>query len=251
MTPSTPVTRLRAVRERMAAAAELAGRDPAQVRLLAVSKTFPTEAIVALAACGQTDFGENYVQEGVAKVTALRATHPQLCWHFIGPLQSNKTREVAAQFDWVHAIDRLSVAQRLSAQRPVERDGEILAPLQVCIQVNISGEGSKHGVTPEAAVALAHTVAALPNLRLRGLMCIPAPADGLEAQRLPFATLRGLLAVLQQQGLDVDTLSMGMSADLEAAVLEGASLVRVGTALFGGRVPAQAVAMTRPSAFTT
>jgi pyridoxal phosphate enzyme (YggS family) len=239
MTHSTPATRLRVVRERLAAAAELAGRDPAQVRLLAVSKTFPAAAIMELAASGQADFGENYVQEGVAKVAALRASHPQLCWHFIGPLQSNKTREVAAQFDWVHALDRLSIAQRLSAQRPTERNGQTLAPLQVCIQVNISGEPSKSGATPEAAMALAHAVAALPHLRLRGLMCIPAPADGLEEQRAPFAKLRDLMATLNQQGLALDTLSMGMSADLEAAVLEGATLVRVGTALFGERLPAQ------------
>lgn len=235
MTSSIPAARLRAVRERLAAAAERNGRDPAQVRLVAVSKLFPAEAVAQLAACGQTEFGENYVQEGVAKIAVLRASHPQLCWHFIGLLQSNKTREVAAQFDWVHTLDRWPIAQRLSAQRPAERNAQILAPLQVCIQVNISGEDSKSGVTPEAAVDLAHAVAALPRLRLRGLMCIPAPAQGLEAQRAPFARLRALLAELQQQGLEVDTLSMGMSADLEAAVLEGASMVRVGTALFGVR----------------
>ncbi|MHB1666710.1 YggS family pyridoxal phosphate-dependent enzyme [Thiomonas sp.] len=240
MTPSSPAARLRQVRERIAAAATQAGRDPSSVRLLAVSKTFPAEAVAELATCGQADFGENYVQEGLGKMAALRATHPQLGWHFIGPLQSNKTREVAAQFDWVHAVDRLHIAQRLSAQRPAARNGSPLSPLQLCLQVNISGEGSKSGVAPEAVAELAHAVAILPHLRLRGLMCIPAPVEGLQAQRAPFAQLRRLLAELNRQGLALDTLSMGMSADLEAAVLEGATLVRVGTALFGARVARQA-----------
>ncbi|MDE2325111.1 MAG: YggS family pyridoxal phosphate-dependent enzyme [Betaproteobacteria bacterium] len=240
--PNPWLSRLRQVRARIDAAARQAGRDPASIRLLAVSKTFPAEAVAALAACGQADFGENYVQEGAAKITALRAAGPQLRWprlhwHFIGPLQSNKTREVAEQFDWVHAVDRLRLAQRLSAQRPAERDGQPLAPLQVCIQVNISGEASKSGVAPEAVAELAHAVAGLPHLRLRGLMCIPAPAEGLQGQRAPFARLRELLEELGRQGLALDTLSMGMSADLEAAVLEGATIVRVGTALFGSRPP--------------
>ena len=235
--PNPWLSRLRQVHARIDAAARQAGRDPASVRLLAVSKTFPAEAVAALAACGQRDFGENYVQEGAAKIAALRSTGAPLRWHFIGPLQSNKTREVAEQFDWVHGVDRLRLAQRLSAQRPAERDGHPLAPLQVCIQVNISGEASKSGVAPEAVAELAHAVAGLPHLRLRGLMCIPAPAEGLQEQRAPFARLRRLLAELKRQGLALDTLSMGMSADLEAAVLEGATIVRVGTALFGSRPP--------------
>ena len=240
MTPSSPVVRLSQVRERIATAAMQAGRDPSSVRLLAVSKTFPAEAVAEFATCGQTDFGENYVQEGLGKMAALRASQPQLTWHFIGLLQSNKTREVAEQYDWVHSLDRLHIAQRLSAQRAAERNGSPLAPLQMCIQVNISGEASKSGVALEAVSELAHAVAALPHLRLRGLMCIPAPAEGLQAQRTPFARLRQLLAELNRQGLALDTLSMGMSVDLEAAVLEGATLVRVGTALFGARVARQA-----------
>jgi len=247
-TGSNPwLLRLQQVQARVDAAARTAGRDPASVRLLAVSKTFPAEAVVALAACGQVDFGENYVQEGIGKVAALRPTHPQLCWHFIGPLQSNKTRDVAANFDWVHAVDRLHVAQRLSVQRPSERDGRPLVPLQICLQVNISGEASKSGVGLVDAYTLASAVAALPNLRLRGLMCIPAPATGLGAQRAPFARLRTLFDELNSQGLGLDTLSMGMSADIEAAVLEGATIVRVGTALFGRRPPLRGTASDAPA----
>ena len=235
MTQSAPADRLRDVRTRIARAAAIAGRDPGSVCLLAVSKTFPADAVTELAACGQVDFGENYVQEGVGKIAALRAAHPRLCWHFIGPLQSNKTREVATHFDWVHSVDRVHVAQRLSAQRPAERDGHALAPLQICLQVNVSGEASKSGAAPQAVEDLAKAVAALPNLRLRGLMCIPAPNDNLQAQRAPFAHLRSLMEALKRKGFALDTLSMGMSADLEAAVLEGATIVRIGTALFGAR----------------
>ena len=227
--------RLRQVRLRIEQAARAAGRDASQVRLLAVSKTFDADAVSAMAACGQAEFAENYVQEGVGKIAALRPRWPSLCWHFIGPLQSNKTREVARHFDWVHSVDRLSVAQRLSAQRPVECDGKLLPPLQLCLQVNISGEASKSGVPVPQARQLAHDIARLPGLRLRGLMCIPAPAQGLAAQREPFARLRELQQDLVESGLALDTLSMGMSADLEAAVLEGATIVRVGSALFGAR----------------
>ena len=229
--------RLQQVRLRIEQAARAAGRDPAEVRLLAVSKTFDADAVAAMAGCGQAEFGENYVQEGVAKIEALSPRWPALCWHFIGPLQSNKTRDVAAHFDWVHSIDRLSVAQRLAAQRPQQRDGRALAPLQVCLQVNISDEPSKSGVAPGQLGELARAVAGLPGLRLRGLMCIPAPADTLAAQREPFARLRELQQGLIAEGLPLDTLSMGMSADLEAAVLEGATVVRVGSALFGARAP--------------
>jgi pyridoxal phosphate enzyme (YggS family) len=232
---ASSVTRLQQVRLRIAQAARAAGRDPSGVSLLAVSKTFDADAVAAMARSGQREFGENYVQEGVAKVDALRSRWPGLCWHFIGPLQSNKTRDVARCFDWVHSIDRLSVARRLAAQRPDERDGEALAPLQVCLQVNISGEPSKSGVAARELPELAHEVAALQGLRLRGLMCIPAPAHTLQSQREPFARLRELQHALVAQGLPLDTLSMGMSADLEAAVLEGATIVRVGSALFGER----------------
>ena len=179
---------------------------------------------------GQRHFGENYVQEALGKIAELADLRSDLCWHLIGPLQSNKAREVAAQFDWVHAVDRVKLAQRLSDLRPPE-----LAPLQVCLQVNISGEDSKSGVAPEAALALAREVAALPRLKLRGLMAIPEPAGDLAAQREPHRALRKLMEAMNAEGLALDTLSMGMSADLEAAVAEGATWVRVGTAIFGSR----------------
>ncbi|WP_303785870.1 YggS family pyridoxal phosphate-dependent enzyme [Azovibrio restrictus] len=225
---------LQAVRHAVEMAARRAGRDPGGIRLLAVSKTRPAEDVCVAALAGQRDFGENYVQEGVAKIAAvarlLPAGHPSLVWHFIGPLQSNKTRLVAEHFDWVHSVDRLKVAQRLSDQRPVH-----LPPLQVCVQVNVSGEASKSGCAPEEAAALCRAVAALPRLRLRGLMAIPAPADDFEAQCQPLRRLRLLQADLVAQGLVLDTLSMGMSHDLEAAIFEGSTLVRVGTAIFGAR----------------
>ncbi len=226
---TTIAARLDAVRARIAAAARRAGRDPADVTLLAVSKTWPAEAVREAAAAGQRAFGENYVQEGVDKAEALRALG--LEWHFIGPLQSNKTRPVANAFDWVHGIDRLKIAERLSAQRDVH-----LPPLNVCIQVNVSGEDSKSGVAPAEAVALAHAVAALPRLRLRGLMCIPEPSTDEAVLRARFAVLHGLRDELRSAGLVLDTLSMGMSHDLEPAIAEGASIVRVGTAIFGERV---------------
>lgn len=227
--------RLDAVRARLAAAAAQARRDPKSITLLAVSKTFAAQDVSRLAALGQTDFGENYVQEAIDKIAALQPQWPALRWHFIGPLQSNKTREVAETFDWVHSIDRVKIAQRLSAQRPAG-----MPPLQVCIQVNLDGEATKSGVAPEDAGALAAAVAALPNLRLRGLMCIPAPRTDLAAQRAPFARLRQLRdAIAAEHGLELDTLSMGMSADLEAAVLEGATIVRIGSALFGPRPAAK------------
>ena len=181
-------------------------------------------------AAGQLDFGENYVQEALAKIAELADVREQLRWHLIGPLQSNKAREVAANFDWVHAVDRMKLAQRLSDLRPPG-----MAPLQVCLQVNISGEDSKSGVAPEAALALARAVAALPRMKLRGLMAIPEPAGDLAAQRLPHRALRKLLEAMNAEGLGLDTLSIGMSADLEAAIAEGATWVRVGTAIFGSR----------------
>jgi len=220
--------RLQAVRARVAAAAVAAGRAPSEVTLLAVSKTWPADAVREAAAAGQCAFGENYVQEGVDKIGVLRELG--LEWHFIGPLQSNKTRQVASAFDWVHSIDRLKIAERLSAQRDVH-----LPRLNVCIQVNVSGEESKSGVAPGEVAALALAVADLPRLRLRGLMCIPEPTEDVARLRARFARLRELQAQLIGAGLALDTLSMGMSHDIEPAVAEGATIVRVGTAIFGER----------------
>jgi len=218
------------VNGRIARACEMAGRPVSSVTLLAVSKTQPPQAVRDAVAAGQSRFGENYVQEALDKMAALVELRPRLEWHLIGPLQANKTRAVAEQFDWVHSVDRLRIAERLSAQRPA---GE--PPLQVCLQVNISGEDSKSGLAPADVPALARAVAALPRLRLRGLMAIPEPASDVEAQRRPHRALRELLQALRRDGLELDTLSMGMTADLEAAVAEGATLVRIGTALFGAR----------------
>ena len=219
---------LQRVQARIQAACQAAGRDPATVRLLAVSKTFGADAVRAVHAAGQTAFGENYIQEGLDKIQALRDL--PLEWHCIGPVQSNKTRWVAEHFDWVHSVDRLKTAERLSAQRP-----DTLAPLQVCIQVNIDGGPNKSGVAPEGALALAQAVAALPRLVLRGIMTIPEPCDDPARTRAVHAQARALWLNLQAQGLRLDTLSMGMTADLEAAVQEGSTLVRVGTAIFGQR----------------
>jgi PLP dependent protein len=223
--------RIEAVRTRLSQACQAAGRAPEAVRLLAVSKTFGPEAVLQAVQAGQTAFGENYIQEGVDKVLALRAAgHPELEWHCIGPIQSNKTRQVAEHFDWVHTVDRLKVAQRLSDQRPAQ-----LPPLQVCVQVNVDGGANKSGVAPDELLALAHAVAQLPRLQLRGLMCIPEPAPNFEAQRAVFGQAKALLKAMQEQGLEVDTLSMGMSDDLEAAVASGSTMVRVGSAIFGAR----------------
>jgi pyridoxal phosphate enzyme (YggS family) len=223
-------TRLQAVHQRIQRACTLARRPVDSVTLLAVSKIQPAEAVRAALACGQRAFGENYVQEALAKIDALADVRHQLEWHLIGPLQSNKTRAVAEAFDWVHSVDRLGIAERLSQQRPAT-----LPPLNICLQVNISGEDTKHGIAPDDVPALAQQVARLPRLRLRGLMAIPEPAADPAAQRLPHQALRALRQQLQAQGLAVDTLSMGMSADLEAAILEGATVVRIGTAIFGDR----------------
>lgn len=226
---------LRQVHSRIAQACVAAGRPVDSVTLLCVSKTFGADAVREAHAAGERAFGENYVQEALDKIAALADLRAQLQWHLIGPLQSNKTRPVAEAFDWVHSVDRLKVAQRLSEQRPPQ-----LPPLQVCLQVNISGEASKSGLAPGQVPALARAVAALPRLRLRGLMAIPEPAADPAAQRAPHRALRALLAALNADGLALDTLSMGMSADLEAAVAEGATLVRIGTAIFGGRPRAAA-----------
>jgi pyridoxal phosphate enzyme (YggS family) len=205
-----------------------AGRDPGTVRLLAVSKKQPVSKISAAAAAGQRDFGENFVQEGLDKIRAL-ANLP-LTWHFIGHLQSNKTRDVAGYFDWVHTIDRPKIAERLSRQRPVG-----LPPLNICLQVNVDEEPGKSGVSADGLPELARACAELPNIRLRGLMCLPAIRDEFEAQRVPFAKLRRLQQTLKDDGFELDTLSMGMSNDFRAAVFEGATIVRIGTAVFGER----------------
>ena len=226
---------LRQVQGRITGACTAAQRNVDSVTLLAVSKTFGADAVREAYAAGQRQFGENYVQEALDKIAALADLRPQLVWHLIGPLQSNKTRPVAEAFDWVQSVDRLKIAQRLSEQRPAD-----LPPLQVCLQVNISGEASKSGLLPDQVLAVAQSVAALPRLRLRGLMAIPEPAADVAAQRAPHRALRELLEALNAAGLQLDTLSMGMSADLEAAVAEGATLLRVGTAIFGGRTPAAA-----------
>jgi hypothetical protein len=214
---------------RIATALAAAGRAEGDCHLLAVSKTFPADAVRLAYASGQRAFGENYVQELVEKAAAL-ADLPGIEWHFIGPLQSNKSRDVAETAHWVHSIDRLKIAERLSTQRPAS-----LPPLNVCVQVNVSGEASKSGCAPDDAIALAQAVATLPRLCLRGLMCIPEPTDDNHKLRDQFALLATLRNALVAQGLPLDTLSMGMSADLETAIGAGATLVRVGTALFGAR----------------
>jgi len=213
------------VAARIREAAQAVGRDPASVGLLAVSKTQPATAIREAAEAGVRDFGENYLQEALDKQAEL--SELPLTWHFIGPIQSNKTKSIAEHFDWVHSVDRLKIAQRLSDQRPAE-----LPPLNICLQVNVSGEASKSGCAPEELLQLAQAVAAMPQLRLRGLMCIPAPSEDPAEQRAAFARLRALRDELP---LPLDTLSMGMSQDLEAAIAEGATWVRIGTALFGAR----------------
>jgi len=218
-----------AMQQRIARAADAAGRDPATIRLLAVSKSMPAEAIRAVHALGQRAFGENYVQEATAKMTAL-ADLPGIEWHLIGPLQRNKARAAAARFAWVQTIDGMAIAERLSATREARQ-----GLLDVCVQVNISAETSKSGIAPGDALALARAVASLPRLALRGFMGIAAPTAEVDLQRAQFRMLREILAAAQAEGLMLDTLSMGMSDDLEAAVAEGATLIRVGSALFGPR----------------
>src|SRR5574343_1263604 len=228
LTHSDAAQRLNQLSHRIHAAEATAGRESESVSLLAVSKTFPIAAVDAVAAAGQRAFGENYAQEGVEKASA----RPELEWHFIGPIQSNKTRVIAEHFAWVHTIDRLKIAERLSAQRPTH-----LPPLQVCVQVNISDEASKSGCAPDTALALCQAIAAQPNLKLRGLMAIPEATDDPTAQRHYFAALRQLMAEINaaHPSLKLATLSLCMSGDLEAAVAEGATIVRVGSAIFGQR----------------
>jgi len=226
---------LRTLHERITKAARAAGRDSSSVRLLAVSKAFPATVIAEAARAGQRAFGENYVQEALAKMDELVDSADQpLEWHFIGPIQSNKTRAIAQAFDWVQSVDRLKIAERLAEQRPAD-----LPLLNVLLQVNVSGEASKAGVAPDQLSQLAAAVAHLPRLRLRGLMAIPAPETDVERQRLAFARTNKLFRQLRAEGLKVDVLSMGMSDDLEAAIAEGATMVRIGTAIFGARVPSR------------
>jgi pyridoxal phosphate enzyme (YggS family) len=220
---------LQAITARIGAAAAAAGRAPEDIQLVAVSKTFPPEYIRAAFAYGQRAFGESYVQEALEKINDLNDL--PLEWHFIGPIQSNKTRAIAEAFQWAHSVDRLRIAQRLSDARPAS-----LAPLQVCLQVNISGETSKSGVAPAEVALLAEEVSYLPNLRLRGLMTVPRLTDDPEAQRAAFRSMRRLLDRVRARGIALDTLSMGMSDDLEVAVQEGATIVRVGRAIFGERI---------------
>lgn len=234
-------TNLQSVRQRIRVTCEKNMLSADTVRLLAVSKTVDSDKIRAALALGLHDYGENYAQEGLDKIKALQDVRSSLCWHFIGALQSNKTRSVAEQFDWVHSVDRLTIAQRLSQQRPAD-----LPPLQVLIQVNTSQEDSKNGVPPSDVMALAHAMAALPRLQLRGLMALPAPTDDATAQQQAHRQLKTLFDALRTQAQNeqwpgaehIDTLSMGMSADLEAAIAQGSTLVRVGTAIFGVRPPA-------------
>lgn len=225
---TTITSALQAVNQRILAATAQSGRPSGSVQLLAVSKTFPAGSVREAFAAGQTAFGENYVQEALAKIAMLDDLAVE--WHFIGPLQSNKTRTVAENFSWVHSIDRARIADRLSAARPAE-----LPPLQVCIEVNISGESSKGGVPPEEAAELAAHIQKLPRLKLRGLMAIPAPTDDPARQSMQFRRLHELLDQLNSQNFQLDTLSMGMSGDLESAITEGATIVRVGSAIFGAR----------------
>ena len=225
--------KIQEVSGRIACACAAAGRAVPSVTLLAVSKSQSADAVRAALAAGQHRFGENYVQEGLAKIAALAEQRAQIEWHYIGALQSNKAGAVAQAFDWVHSVDRLKIAERLSQQR-----AGAAAPLQVCLQVNVSGEASKAGVAPADLPALAHAVAALPGLKLRGLMSIPEPAVGESAQRAPHRALRQMMERLNAEGLALDTLSMGMSDDLEAAVMEGSTQLRVGTAIFGARARA-------------
>ncbi|HEY0817958.1 MAG TPA: YggS family pyridoxal phosphate-dependent enzyme [Rhizobacter sp.] len=227
---ATIAANIQQVRERIARACAAAQRPVQSVTLLTVSKTFSADFVREAFAAGERRFGENYVQEAIDKIEQLADLRPQIEWHLIGPLQSNKTRVAAKHFDWVHSVDRLKIAERLSEQRPAD-----LPPLNLCLQVNVSGEASKSGVAPDELPALAHAVAALPGVRLRGLMSIPEPSNDPARQAAAHRQLRQLRDRLQQEGLALDTLSMGMSADLETAIAEGSTMVRVGTAIFGQR----------------
>jgi pyridoxal phosphate enzyme (YggS family) len=229
---SSIAKQLQVVNARIAAAAQAAGRNPQDIRLLAVSKFFDAASVLEAVRAGQAAFGENYVQEALDKIAALKLAAPEahVSWHFIGPIQSNKTRQIAEHFDWVHSVDREKIARRLAEQRPPG-----MPPLNICLQVNISAEDSKSGLSPDELLPVARAVAAMPGLRLRGLMAIPAPTEVEAEQRAAFRRLRELAALLADAGIACDTLSMGMSADMDAAIAEGATIVRVGTAIFGQR----------------
>jgi pyridoxal phosphate enzyme (YggS family) len=232
---TTIAANLQAVHDRIAAAAQNAGRQPSTIALLAVTKTWSAEKVLEAYRCGQRAFGENYLQEASGKIAAVRSAlggsgAAEIEWHFIGPIQSNKTRPIAELFDWVHTIEREKIAARLNDARPAQ-----LPPLNVLIEVNVSGEESKSGIAPGAELQLAQAISRLPRLKLRGLMAIPEPTADVALQRQRFARLRGMLDQLNAAGFKLDTLSMGMSDDLEAAVLEGATIVRIGTAIFGAR----------------
>ena len=229
---SSIAKQLQVVNARIAAAAQAAGRNPQDILLLAVSKFFDAGSVLEAVRAGQTAFGENYVQEALDKIAALKLAAPEVrvAWHFIGPIQSNKTRQIAENFDWVHSVDREKIARRLAEQRPPG-----LPPLNICLQVNISDEDSKSGLSPDELLPVARAVDAMPGLRLRGLMAIPAPTEVEAEQRAAFRRLRELAALLTDSGIACDTLSMGMSADMDAAIAEGATIVRVGTAIFGQR----------------
>ncbi len=226
---TTIASNLQAVNAAIAEAALLAGRTVNEISLLAVSKTFPAEALRMAFAAGQVRFAENYLQEALTKISALQDLPIE--WHFIGPIQGNKTRSIAEHFAWVHSVDRLKIAERLSAQRPAH-----LPPLQLCVQVNVSNETSKGGVSPDELNALVQGIIALPNLKLRGLMAIPAPSNEIAAQRAAFASVKALFNQLNNQGDSLDTLSMGMSQDFASAIAEGATMVRIGSAIFGNRI---------------
>ncbi|MBI3728754.1 MAG: YggS family pyridoxal phosphate-dependent enzyme [Burkholderiales bacterium] len=223
---------LQAVSANIRAAALASGRDPQQLHLLAVSKTFPADAVIDAAEAGQHCFGENYLQEALDKMQEVQAKKPQLQleWHFIGPMQSNKTRPIAENFAWVHSVDREKIAQRLSEQRPPD-----MPALNICLQVNISGEASKSGVLPDEALALAQKIVLLPGLQLRGLMAVPEACDDEQVQRQAFHQLKQLSDSIQAAGIALDTLSMGMSGDMHAAIAEGSTMLRIGTAIFGNR----------------
>ncbi len=235
---SATANNLQGVFQRIRIAVEAAQRAPDAVKLIAVTKTFPACRVLEAMAAGQFAFGENYVQEGVAKMREVEAAHGERHlghapeWHFVGPIQSNKTQAISTHFDWVHSVDRLKIAERLSMQRDRER-----APLNVLLEVNLDGEATKSGVAPDDLHALARAVVTLPHLRMRGLMAVPETRSDHAAQRAAFARLRMLAEDLRKAGLPCDQLSMGMSADLEAAIAEGATMVRVGTAIFGARTP--------------
>ena len=233
---SSIAANLQAVHHAIDSAALAVSRDPHAITLLAVSKTFDADTVLQASDAGQQAFGENYLQEALDKIAVIHATRPQLTleWHFIGPIQSNKTRPIADTFDWVHSVEREKIAQRLSEQRPITRP-----PLNICLQVNVSGEASKSGVSPEDTLRVAQSIHLLPNLRLRGLMAIPAPTDDIAQQRAAFSRVRLLFDQCRAAGLPLDTLSMGMSADLPSAIAEGSTLVRVGSAIFGKRTYAK------------